>query len=134
MPGCVVDTDVVSYLFKGDTRSELYRPILTGKLLVVSFMTVAELDRWALDHNWGETRRLKMEQHLRSFVVYPFNRSLCSKWAEVMNVTRRNGRRMGFADAWIAATALLYEIPIVTHNQTHFGVVDGLEVITGAPA
>lgn len=54
----VVDTDVVSYLFKRDSRAEAYRPHLTGRLLVVSFMTVAELDRWALERDWGETAAL----------------------------------------------------------------------------
>jgi tRNA(fMet)-specific endonuclease VapC len=47
----IVDTDVVSFLFKRDTRAELYRPHLSTRLLVVSFMTVAELDRWALSRN-----------------------------------------------------------------------------------
>lgn len=46
----VVDTDVVSYLFKSDTRAQLYRPLLMGKLPLISFMTLAELDRWALLH------------------------------------------------------------------------------------
>ena len=73
----VVDTDVVSYLFKHDSRADSYRPHLTGRLLVVSFMTVAELERWALERNWGEARSARMEQHLRNFVVYPFNRTLC---------------------------------------------------------
>jgi tRNA(fMet)-specific endonuclease VapC len=39
----IVDTDVVSYLFKGDTRAEAYRQHLRGKTLAISFMTVAEL-------------------------------------------------------------------------------------------
>jgi tRNA(fMet)-specific endonuclease VapC len=47
----VVDTDVVSYLFKGDSRAEAYRLHLSGRLLVVSFMTVAELQRWALERD-----------------------------------------------------------------------------------
>lgn len=48
MPEVVVDTDVVSYLFKKDTRSRLYRRHLLGNGLVVSFMTLAELEHWAL--------------------------------------------------------------------------------------
>lgn len=43
----VVDTDVVSFVFKGDTRAKLYAPHLSGRQLVVSFMTVAELYRWS---------------------------------------------------------------------------------------
>ena|SRR5215831_7090039 len=44
MEFAVIDTDVVSYLFKGDTRGDLYQPHLDSKLGVLSFMTVAELD------------------------------------------------------------------------------------------
>jgi hypothetical protein len=38
----VVDTDVVSFLFKGDTRSDLYRPHLEGRLAVIAARTRAE--------------------------------------------------------------------------------------------
>ena len=130
MASVVVDTDVMSFLFKRDSRAEGYRPHLTGKLLVLSFMTVAELDRWALARNWGKTRCARMEEYLRNFVVYPFDRVLCSKWAEVSDRARRNGRRIECADAWIAATAVLHNIPLVTHNSSDYTRVDGLEVIS----
>lgn len=67
-----MDTDVVSFLFKNDSRAELYRPHLSGRLLAISFMTVAELYRWALQHNWGENRRARMDEHLHNFLVHPF--------------------------------------------------------------
>jgi hypothetical protein len=34
---CVVDTDIISFLFKGSTQVALYRPHLIGRLLIVSF-------------------------------------------------------------------------------------------------
>lgn len=34
------------------------------------------------------------------------------------------------ADAWIAATALLYGVPLVTHNRKDFEGIDGLVVIS----
>ena len=131
-PAVVVDTDVVSYLFKGDSRAEAYRPHLTGSLLVVSFMTVAELDRWALERDWGETRRKRMEQHLRSFIVHPFDRSVCLRWAEATDGARRWGRPIGVADAWIAATALQHGLPLVTNNAGHYAGVENLTVISEA--
>jgi tRNA(fMet)-specific endonuclease VapC len=127
-----VDTDVVSFLFKRDPRAEWYRLHLTGKLLVLSFMTVAELDRWALARNWGQNRRTRMDEYLRNFIVHPFDRVLCQKWAEVSDCARRNGRRIECADAWIAATAVLHNIPLVTHNSKDFAGVDGLSVISEA--
>lgn len=126
----VVDTDVVSYLFKHDSRAESYRPHLTGRLLVVSFMTVAELDRWALERGWGAARRARMERHMSNFVVRPFDRDLCLRWAEVTDGARRKGRPIGVADAWIAATALRHEASLVTNNDAHYGSVEGLTTIS----
>jgi len=77
-------------------------------------MTVAELDRWALERDWGEARRARMEQHLRNFIVYPFNRSLCLRWAKAADSARRSGRSVGVADAWIAATALEHDFENLT--------------------
>lgn len=50
----ITDTDVISFLFKHDTRHQLYRTHLAGTHLAVSFMTIAELDLCADLHNWGQ--------------------------------------------------------------------------------
>jgi tRNA(fMet)-specific endonuclease VapC len=130
MASVVVETDVVSFLFKHDTHAESYRPHLTGKRLVLSFMTIAELDRWVLERNRGQTRRARMEEYLRNFIVYPLDRALCLKWAGVSDCAHRNGRPIQCADAWIAATAVLHSIPLVTHNSKDYVGVDGLTVIS----
>jgi predicted nucleic acid-binding protein len=39
----VVDTDIVSYIFKKDSRTELYAPHLIGLPKFLSFMSLAEL-------------------------------------------------------------------------------------------
>jgi hypothetical protein len=41
----LVDTDVFSFVFKGDTRGDLYLPHLSGSTLNLAFATVAELYR-----------------------------------------------------------------------------------------
>lgn len=38
----VVDTDVLSYLLKGDSRGQQYLPYLTNTVVVISFMSLAE--------------------------------------------------------------------------------------------
>ena len=53
MTPVVVDTDVVSFLFKDDSRAELYLPLLRNRDLLISFMTEAELEQWILLANWG---------------------------------------------------------------------------------
>ena len=121
----VVDTDVVSYVFKGDTRAALYETHLVGKLTIVSFVAIAELDRWELQHRWGEEKRARLRTFLHKYLISFGDCALCRKWAEAVVSAHRNGRPIGAADAWIAATALLHGIPLVTHNRAHYVGVEG---------
>jgi predicted nucleic acid-binding protein len=67
MNAAIVDTDVVSMLFKGDTRALAYRPHITGRLLGISFMTLAELERWPLERKWGQGRKLELVPRPRDY-------------------------------------------------------------------
>ena len=122
----VLDTDVVSYLFKGDTRAEHYLAHLTDRQWHISFMTEAELEQWILLSNWSSKRVDWLRLFLSRFVIVPSSRDLVLKWAEVMVAARRSGRRIETADAWVAATALLYNAPLLTHNKPDYGGVPNL--------
>ena len=67
------------------------------------------------------------------FSILPYSRALCLKWAEVTVAAQRNGRRIECADAWIAATALLYDLPLITHNRGDYLGVPGLTIISHHP-
>lgn len=133
MKTLLVDTDVVSYLFKKDTRATLYEPHLPNILPAISFMTLAELERWALKGNWGQQKRQELARFLNPYVILFPDQSLCLAWAEVIEQVRRTGNKIQPADAWIAATALHYQMPLITHNRKDFAVVSGLNVISEAP-
>lgn len=131
MATLVVDTCVISYIEKGDTRGDLYEKHLVGNTLVLSFMTLAELDRWALARKWGPGRMAKMAQHIGStYAVHPYDRALCHEWARVSEAAKDAGKTISTADAWIAATATLHGVALVTHNPNDFTGIDGLTVIT----
>jgi tRNA(fMet)-specific endonuclease VapC len=125
----VVDTDVVSYVFKEDTRGVLYRPHLADQIAIISFITLAELERWPLIANWGARRQQQLKKHLRRYAVQHSSAKLCRSWAEVMYDARRSGQTISANDAWIAATALQLGVPLVTHNRSDFAGVAGLTII-----
>jgi predicted nucleic acid-binding protein len=130
MADCVVDTNVVSYLFRGDTRADPYREFLAGKRLAISFMTVAELRSWALIRNWGAQRRTRLDWELRRFSIRYADDSLCEAWATIISNGDRMGRQITAADGWIAAPAWLDNIPLVTHNRRHFKAINELQIIS----
>jgi tRNA(fMet)-specific endonuclease VapC len=132
MKPIVVDTDVVSFLFKNDSRARSYLAHLYDRQWLISFMTEAELEQWALLSNWHSKRISWLRIFLGRFVIVPSSHDLVLKWAEVMVAGRRAGRRLETADAWIAATAVLYDAPLITHNASDYSGVPGLNVITEA--
>jgi tRNA(fMet)-specific endonuclease VapC len=130
MTRVVVDTGVVSFIFKNHPIGALYEADLGGCTLLISFMTLAELDRWAIQSKWGPARREWLRLYLERFVLLPYSRRLCTMWADVTVAAQARGRRIQCADAWIAATALRHDVPLVTHNPTDYLGVPGLQLIS----
>src|SRR4030095_9162573 len=126
----VVDTDVISFIFKGQSQAAAYVPYLEGKQIVVSFMTVAELKRWALKKRWGPERITKLNQQLRQVVVYAVDLDVCQSRAGVMMAAENRGRPISPQDAWVAATALREDLPLVTNNFKDFDGIPKLQVIS----
>jgi predicted nucleic acid-binding protein len=93
-------------------------------------MTEAELEQWILIASWGPARSQRFEQFMRRFVSVPSSRDLILRWAYVMATARANGHRIESADAWVAATALLYGGAVVTHNAKDFVGIPDLVVDT----
>ena len=67
---------------------------------------------------------------MKRFVSVPSSRDLIVNWAEVMVAAQSLGRRIEVADAWIAATALLYAAPLVTNNPNDYLGVPGLKLVS----
>jgi hypothetical protein len=79
----LVDTNIVSYFFRKDTRAAFYEPHVKGKTLFISFITVAELYKWPLERNWSDENKQRLIQYMRSYAVLPFDDQLAWKWAEL---------------------------------------------------
>lgn len=130
MTPVVVDTDVVSFLFKSDSRAHQYLGLVRSRQLLISFMTEAELEQWILLAKWGPDRVRRFRMFMNRFASIPSSRDLILKWAAVMVAARMSGRRIEAADAWIAATALLYDAALITNNPRDYSGVTGLNVLS----
>lgn len=128
MSALVLDTNVVSYLMKNDSRAEPYRAHILGLTPAVSFMTIGELYEWGYRRNWGAKRFAEFQEYLRNYVVIPYSAAICRHWGQLRAARRHQPISVG--DAWIAATALTCGCPLVTHNPRDFRNIPGLNVIT----
>lgn len=125
----LVDTNVVSYLLKQDTRAGLYRSHLDGRRLYLSFMTVSEIYHWMIERKWGRSRLQKVRHKLAAYRTLIYDDEMAWIWAELMAL---KGHPISPGDAWIAATALRHKMPLVTHNRKDFEKVPGLTIISEA--
>ncbi len=128
----LLDTNIVSFLLKEDSRAQSYASYLENRRLAISFMTVAELFQWAAIRKWGAHRTGQLEASLRNYIILPFDIALCRLWGEIRAQCRVAGRPISSQDAWIAATSLQHGLPLVTHNPTDFEIIEELELITTA--
>jgi tRNA(fMet)-specific endonuclease VapC len=126
----LLDTNIVSYLFKGATRAVAYEPHLLNQELAIGMMTVAELFQWARMRNWGALRVQQLEALFNSYTILPNDIETCRCWAEVRVARLNVGHPISPQDAWIAASALRYGLPLITHNANDFQKIPGLAVIT----
>lgn len=126
----LVDTNVVSYVMKGDWLGKAYARHLQGKLLAVSFITVGEMYYGAEKARWGEKKRSQLESTLRNFVVVPYDHEIAKRYGIIVAERERKGRPISFNDAWIAACAVKHGVPLVTHNAKDFEEIGGLTVVS----
>lgn len=126
----VVDTDVISFLFKDHPVASAYRSILAGRSLAVSLISIAEIEYGMESKSWGARRRELMGRFLSRFtILYPGDET-ARIWALIKHEGDKKGRPITFADAWIAAEALRLNIPLVTHNSRDFESVGDLRLLT----
>jgi tRNA(fMet)-specific endonuclease VapC len=134
MSTVLLDTTIASFLHpkkKSDLIRAKYEPHMKGQILALSFQSVAELWAWAEENNWGEKQREGLNTFLQKFLIIPFDIELAKVWARVSTECKRKGRRIEAGDAWIAATAVQYNIPLLSHDRDHVGLgIMGLNVVS----
>lgn len=125
----LLDANVCIYFMKNA------HPQLTKKLLscdpadlLISAVTVYELEYGAEKSSWGESNRQKLAMFLAPFNVIPFTADDAVFAGKIRAYLERKGTPIGPYDIQIAAQALARDIPVITHNTGEFERVPNLKV------
>ncbi|MGH9189403.1 MAG: PIN domain-containing protein [Acidimicrobiales bacterium] len=134
-PEVVADTGVFSALLEG-VRNELsdrYQGLVAGSLLYIATQTLAELRFGAFLRGWGPTRIEAFEKSAARAVVLPVDDRLVWGLARLRVDCRRVGHPLHQpihgGDLWIAASAMVNGLPLVSDDRVFVGV-PGLELVT----
>lgn len=134
----LIDTDVFISISRSKKKLADYAPHLAGRLIVLSFASVAELWLGANVRGYGDQSRRKLRAEIASTVVVPPTADLTHAWAALVAEARGMspghplGQRSQYHDAWVAATARHYSLPLLTGNRRHFEGLPGLELLGDA--
>lgn len=127
-PLVVLDSNVVSYIFRGSPQAHYYLERIQGLHRLISFQTLEEVWYGAAVGGWGERRRNQLGNFLNQYeVVYPDAR-MVEACARLRGERRLAGREIRIADAWVAATALIFNCPLASHDGD-FADIPGLRLI-----
>ena len=120
----VVDTNVVSYFFRRDDKGAYYEERIQGRRVVISYQTLEEVWYGAYSGGWGDRRKTELARHLEQYeVVWP-SPELVEVCAQLRSQRKSAGRELAVADAWIAATAVLLNCPLASHDDDFVGIAN----------
>jgi len=74
--------------------------------------------------------RRDWERLCRPYPVLPWTKEVSWQYGEICRALAAKGLLIGANDLWIAATALMHGMEIVTNNTDEFARVPGLVVVT----
>ena len=136
----LLDTNILLHYIRNSATSVLIEEKYNlfgqeDKPQVISAVTVGEIRSIALQNNWGKAKINRLEEMLTRFILVSIkNEQIFNRYAEIdafsqnkltdkpLNNTARN---MGKNDLWIAATASVLGIPLLTSDKdfAHLDVV-----------
>jgi tRNA(fMet)-specific endonuclease VapC len=122
----LLDTNILFHLSKSDSFLLLTQSINPdNKKIYVSITSIGEIKSLAVKNNWGLKRRNILNEVLEQINVIEINESLTDIYAEIDAFSQRRNpsyttypfstpRNMGKNDLWIAATATLLSLKLIT--------------------
>ena len=127
----LLDTNVVSELRKPQPNPKVSRWTAETheENLFLSVVTVAEL-RFGIERQENSEHRNRLEEWVRNVIegfgvrVLPIDTQVAEAWGNIMARSAAVGRKMAPMDCFLAATALVWDLTLVTRNTadfSHFG-------------
>ncbi|MEM8637944.1 MAG: type II toxin-antitoxin system VapC family toxin [Cyanobacteria bacterium P01_G01_bin.54] len=124
----LLDTCVVSDFIKGEAGTIVRFKQIPPAEIAISVVTVMEL-RYGLALNPQRARKVEpaISSILASTTILPFGTVEAGQAAQIRAALKAQGQPIGAYDVLIAATALQYNLIMVTANQREFERVAGLQ-------
>ena len=125
----LVDTDIISYYLRNNANVSrqmklAYEQYGYLSMSVVSYYEVVN----GLLFKDAKGQLKSFEKLIQSFQIIPLDTAIADIAAQIFADLRRNNQIVAHTDVLIGATALHYQMKVVTNNQAHFSRIPNLEL------
>jgi tRNA(fMet)-specific endonuclease VapC len=122
----VIDTSIfIEFLRAKDKKHTTLFNITDDTQIYISSVTLYELLMGATTSSKINDVKILTED----IPVLAFNQSVAQKAAEIYHQLRKTNRMIEFRDIFIAATAIVNELPLKTLNTKHFVRIPNLQIV-----
>jgi tRNA(fMet)-specific endonuclease VapC len=84
----------------------------------ISEVSIGELVAFTQSQSWGQRRRDLLAEQIASCLVVPISHpGVHARWAEIATALKGAGITVGQNDVWIAATASITDLTVLTTDQ-----------------
>ena len=125
----MLDTDIASYLIRGDHPGVTAKFIELFEDCVMSSITAAELLYGAKKRN-NRTLTQKVQALCNLMTIISWNEEAANVYAKRRVELETSGTPIGNMDMLIAASAIAEDVILVTNNIEHFSRISSLKIET----
>jgi len=125
----LIDTDILSYFFKGDpiVVRNFSKYLDHYDLIEISLITYYEITSGLLSKN-ALKQLAVFEDFATENIVLPLTEKSVKISSELYSTLRQSGNTLDDIDLLIAGVAIENEMTLVTNNESHFGRIPGLKI------
>jgi tRNA(fMet)-specific endonuclease VapC len=125
----ILDTDWIINLLAGTKDAEERIQQFDPEEIVISLVTVAEIYESAYNSANPEAHIQIFRSFLSNFQLLNLNLPIIEKFAEVRAHLRRRGQMISDFDILLGATALHYDLIVLTYNKKHFERIPDIKIL-----
>lgn len=124
----LIDTDVIIFSLRQNATVRTRFNDHRDDLKAISVITYGELTFGAYRSRNVSGNLAVVRRMAELFPVIPVSRPIIETFAELKANLMKRSRQLPDMDLMIAATALWGNLTLVTNNERHFSVIDGLTI------
>jgi tRNA(fMet)-specific endonuclease VapC len=122
----LLDSDWLIHALAGKRRAVSPLERLSSQYIGISVITLAEVYQQAFESTNPDAYLTSFRNFITPFRIIPVTEPIAERFAEIRALLTRRGELISDFDMLIAATALHYNLTVLTFNYRHFSRIPDL--------